>query len=198
MSEPEITAEALTGLKPDRFADLLPATDAHGREHGCDLGSAPVLPAREIGVLVRATRASYVLEVGTGLGYCGLHAVDGFGRTGRLDTIERDQVHAQLAEENFRRYGLADRVRVHCGREADVLAGLNGPYDMLVLHAGPAGDERSFEDILRLLRTGGTLLVNSSGGGPALDSFLRRLATDDRLLPSFGPGMHHVVAVRIR
>lgn len=196
MAEPEPTAETLTGIKPDRFAGVAAAIDEHLREHGCDLGRAPILSAREMGVLVRATRASYVLEVGAGLGYCGLHAVDGFGRTGRLDTIERDPVHAQLAEENFRRFGFGDRVRVHCGREDDVLAGLNGPYDMVVLNSGLAGHGRSFEDILRLLRTGGTLLV-SAGGGPAMEGFLRRLATDDRLLPAFGAGLQHVVAVRL-
>ncbi len=191
-------AESLTLARPDRFAEVREAAIAHTSEHQCDGGPASLLRAREAAVLVRATRASYVLELGTGLGYSSLHALDVFGRTGRLDTIESDPLHARLAEENFSRYGYSDRVRVYTGRDADVLAGLNGPYDLVILDSNPSGYPSLFEDAVRLLRTGGLLLANIAGGEPPAESFLRRLAGDDRLLCSFGAGLEHTLAVRLR
>lgn len=191
-------AESLTLSRPDPFARVREAAHAHAREHQCDADLVSAARAREMAVLVRATRASYVLELGTGLGYGALHMVDGFGRTGRLDTIESDPHHARLAEDNFRTFGHAERVRVYTGRDSAVLSGLNGPYDMVVLDSDPAGYHAMFEDITRLLRTGGLLLANTTGDWLSMEGFLKQLAIDDRFLGAFGAHAHHALAVRLR
>jgi len=191
-------AESLTRLHPDRFAEVREEAVAHCAEHGCDATPVSFERARELGVLVRAMHASYVLELGTGLGYGGLHIVDAFGRTGRLDTVERDPVHAGLAEANFRRFAFTERVRVHAGRAAEVVPALNGPYDLIALDANPAGHLELYEHLLRLVRTSGSIVVAPGAGGEAAPALLARLAEDDRVLPSFGPGLRHVVAVRLR
>lgn len=190
-------AEALTALRGDRFAAVREEALAHCAEHGCTGTPATTLRGREIGVLVRATHASYVLELGTGLGYSGLQALDGFGRTGRLDTIESDPAHAKLAEENFRRFGFEERVRVHRARDSEVAPALNGPYDLVMLDSDPAGYAGLYEHLLRLVRTGGSLLVSAGGETEARELF-ERLAVDERVAARFGPLPGEVLAVRVR
>ena len=198
MTTADDPAETLTRLHPDRFAEVREEALAHGAEHGCGTAPPTFLRVRELAVLVRAMHASYVLELGTGLGYGGLHIVDAFGRTGRLDTVERDPAHAKLAEANFRRFAFDERVRVHCGRAAEVVSALNGPYDLIVLDDDSVGYLALYEDLLRLVRTGGSIIAGAGSEDASLPGFLARLAEDDRVLPSFGPGLRHTVAVKQR
>lgn len=197
MTETIDRAEHLTSLRPDRFGEVREQALAHCAEHGCDGAPATPRRARELAVLTRATHASYVLEFGTGLGYSGLHTASSFGHTGRLDTIEHDPIHAGLAEENFRRFALGERVRVNRGRIREVVAALNGPYDLAVLDSDPADYPAMFEDILRLVRVGGSILVHAAAASPGLDEYLERLAEDVRVLPAFSPLAHHAVAFRV-
>ncbi len=198
MATAEDRVESLTQLHPDRFADVRNEAVTHCAEHGCDAIPATFLRAREMGVLVRAMHASYVLELDAGLGYGGLHVVDAFGRTGRLDTIERDPGHAALAGASFRRFAFAERVRVHCGRVVEVVPALSGPYDLIALNGAAAACLPVFEDLIRLVRTGGAIILGKASDEMASSAFHSRLAEDDRLLPSFGPGLRHTLAVRQR
>jgi len=198
MSSADDRAESLTRFHSDRFAEMREEAVAHCAKHGCQAMPAPFLRARELGVLVRAMHASYVLELGTGLGYVGLHIMDAFGRTGRLDTVERDPGHAGLAEANFRRFAFAERVRVHSGRATDVVPALSGPYDLITLDADPAGHIELYEHLLRLVRTSGSIIVSPGADGEVAPALLSHLAEDDRVLPSFGPGLRHAVVVRLR
>ncbi|HXU22603.1 MAG TPA: class I SAM-dependent methyltransferase [Tepidiformaceae bacterium] len=195
-------AEQLTGRRPDRYAEVLDAMAPHRRSHGCALVSPTAAQARELAVVVRATRATYVLELGAGLGYAALHMVSAFGYTGRLDAVEGDPVHATLMEEHVRRYALEERIRVQRAAANEVVSALSGPYDLLVIHPGSGDVTLIYEDLLRLLRTNGSLVALAGSDAPAsrtegLPSFAERLADDDRILPSFGPG-ERVFATRIR
>lgn len=194
-------AFALTMHRPDRFAAVREGADAHRLDHGCHLEVLSELEARELAVIVRATHSSYVLEIGTGIGYSGLHIAAGFGATGRLDTIEADPQHARLATEAFARYALDERTRVHAAAAHEVVPALSGPYDLLVLDTEWAVYPRLYEHFIRLLRIGGSLYLvprEGFGANPESDPFLRRLADDDRLLPWFAPHLRRVLATRTR
>ena len=202
MAEPDEIAERLTGRRPDRYAEVLESTEPHRLAHGCALVSPTAAQARELAVVVRATRATYVLELGAGLGYAALQMVSAFGYTGRLDAVEGDPVHATIMEENVRRYALEDRIRVQRAAAIEVVSALSGPYDLLVIHPGSGDITLIYEDLLRLVRTNGSLVALAGSDAPVSllegePSFAERLADDDRILPSFGPG-ERVFATRVR
>jgi protein-L-isoaspartate O-methyltransferase len=69
-----------------------------------------------------------------------------------VDTIESDPSHADIAEAELVRRGFGDRVQVLRGDQADLLASLTGPYDVVFLD-GVGSDVRQHVD--RLLRHGG-------------------------------------------
>lgn len=168
---------------------------AHRSAHGCGLQAPAAGPARELEVLLRATRARYVLELGTGLGHQALLIAGAFGQTGRLDTVEPDGVHAGVASGHFRRSAIGDRIRLHTASAGEVLPALNGPYDFVVLAPGTA-DAALIEDLHRLLRSGGTLLAQAGPGGAEAAGFAEQLAGDGRFLVA-GDESGRILAVKL-
>jgi predicted O-methyltransferase YrrM len=157
----------------DEFADVAEATEAHRVDHDCDTfagGDGPLLR-----VLAAAIRPRRVLEVGTALGYSGLHLAAGAGPGATLDSIEVDPDHASLARRNFADRGMADRVTVHVGLDAGVLATMPAGYDLIVYDAAIPGPEL-LDAFDRLLAPTGSLISSNL--------FLGRWVPDDPRLPA--------------
>ncbi len=196
VTAPEAFVDRLLGDRPDPFATAL--------KEG--VPQARVL-AHQLQVLVRATRSYYILELGTGTGYFGLHMLAGLGTTGRLDTTETDPATAREAEANFARHGFADRARVHGAPAVGVIPGLSGPYDLVVIHGSPSATEPVYEDLVRLVRIGGSLFFSDASAAReeleadaegASAAYLSRLAADDRLMVHLAADLSQAHAVRTR
>jgi caffeoyl-CoA O-methyltransferase len=117
---------------------------------------------RLLALLVRAAGATRVLEVGTLFGYSGIWMARELPEGGRLDTIEIEKLHADAAEHWFERAGLADRVTVHRGAGADVLATLPGPYDVAFIDADKDGYPEYGRLALERLRPGGIVIADNA------------------------------------
>jgi predicted O-methyltransferase YrrM len=207
MDELALRAVELTLQGGDRFAEVRAEALIHREQHGCKLPELSIVDGRELAVLVRATRASYVLELGGGVGYSGLNITSSFGQTGRIDTVEPDPEHARLIRQNFARFALEDRLRVHSARAAEVVPALSGPYDMIVINEAPSAVDAIYEDLVRLTRTNGSIVIlrrtieaASPGEKEAfpVPPVLARLAGDNRLITSFGDRLECVLATRVR
>ena len=199
--EQESAATKLTARRGARYEPVRAAIEAHRAQHRCAIPDWSLLQSRELTVMVRATHSSYVLQIGGGNGYATLQVAATLGATGRVDVVEPDPVHVQLIEGNVERYGLRERVRIHGAAASEVIPPLSGPYDLVVGTAAWATYLPLFEDLLRLLRTGGSLYLlprGAQGDDPGADELLGRLADDERLLTSFAPDLERVVAVRVR
>lgn len=202
----------LLGSSAERFADVRLQSELYRERHGGFAYTSSPVGARELEVVVRATHARYVLELGGGPGYTSLHIAAGFGLTGRLDVIEPNSGAAELARANAERTGFADRIRHYATSPAEVLPGLNGPYDLIVMATDPAGYAGFYDDVARLLRVGGTLLVfnlfelawaldgeDAGGASPeGIAAFVERLAGDDRFVAHFPVSLERATAVRVR
>jgi predicted O-methyltransferase YrrM len=117
---------------------------------------------RLLAVLIAATGAARVLEVGTLFGYSGVWLARALPASGHLDTLELSDVHADAAEEWFSRAGLAERVTVHRGAALDTLVGLEGPYDAVFIDAAKTEYVGYADHAARLLRPGGMLLADNA------------------------------------
>ena len=202
IEEPGALAISLTLRRPDRYEKVRETIQGHRKDHHCAVEPMSHQDGRELAVITRATRSSYVLEVGSVLGYSGLNIVSSFGQTGRLDIVEPDPQHARLAEEAFERFTVAERVRINNSTVQDVVPALAGLYDLIVFNEGWAALADVYEHWLRLVRIGGTLLVRSGAAGPddqrSVADLLGRIADDDRLDPWFAPRLERVLATRQR
>lgn len=136
-----------------------------------------------LAILVRATRARSILEIGTSNGYSTLWLAWAASDTdGQVTTIERAADKAELARQNFARAGLADRITLRQGAALDVLAGLTGSFDLIFLDADRPSYPTYLDHLLRLLRPGGLLVTdNVVSHAHELPEFLARLKGDPRL-----------------
>jgi predicted O-methyltransferase YrrM len=112
--------------------------------------------------------ARRILEIGTLGGYSGIWLARALPPDGRLDTIEIDAAHAEVAESNFAAAGVAERVSLHRGAGLDVLPRLSGPYDMAFIDADKQNNAAYFDAAVRLSRPGTLIIVDNVVRGGAI------------------------------
>jgi predicted O-methyltransferase YrrM len=169
-----------------KFAeDIVSETEVVGRarEHSLELGVEAVSPAigAQISVVAAASRATSIIEIGTGLGVSGLYLLAGAPEA-TLTTIDIEIDHQQYARDALVAAGTApSRVRLIPGRAAQVLPRMNeASYDVVLVDADPENVIEYVEHGLRLARTGGTVLVpHALWRGRVADPAKRDRATTD-------------------
>jgi predicted O-methyltransferase YrrM len=173
---------------------------AAARERAVDAGAGAVSPAvgALLGLLARLAGGKSVAEVGTGAGVSGLWLLSGMREDGVLTTIDVEPEHQRLAKQAFTEAGIgASRTRLIGGRAQDVLPRLaDESYDLVFLDADPRDQPEFVVEGIRLLRTGGAIVVHRAAlGGRAGDpgandaevaavrEAARLIAEDERLTP---------------
>ena len=122
-------------------------------------------------VLLRASGARRVIEVGTLAGYSAIQMARALPAGGRVDTIELAQKHAAFARDWIARSDVSERVVVHQGKGADVLREFPpDSADAAFLDADKSSYPIYLEHALRIVRRGGLILVdNAFAFGQLLD-----------------------------
>lgn len=72
-------------------------------------------------MIVASTRAKLAIEIGTLGGYSAIWIARGLAPDGKLVTIEPEAKHADFAQRQFERNGVADRITIRRGFALDVL-----------------------------------------------------------------------------
>jgi predicted O-methyltransferase YrrM len=148
-----------------KFADdIVVESDviAKARAQSLELGVEPIAPSigAQAAVIVAATDAANIVEIGTGVGVSGLWMLRGSSRA-MLTSIDLELDHQQHARAFFTEAGIAaNRVRLITGKALDVLPRMNeSSYDIVFVDADPQYVIEYVEHGLRLARPGGTVLV---------------------------------------
>jgi predicted O-methyltransferase YrrM len=110
-------------------------------------------------VLVRATAARRVLELGTSNGYSTIWLADAAEATGgAVTSVEIDPARTAMAHAALERAGLA--AELVTGDAGDALRGsADGAWDLVFLDAERPAYAGYWPDLLRVLRPGGGLLA---------------------------------------
>lgn len=182
----EYAAEVF-GEQDDHLAGLMTEAVAAGLPDiavSADVG-------RLLKILTSMTAGRLAVEVGTLAGYSGIWLARGLRLDGRLITVEYEPRHADFAEEQFRRAGLAGRVEVRRGAGIDVLGELAaelepGSVDVLFLDAVKTEYLDYFLIARPLVAAGGVVLADNVYGtgqgwideGYGTDDFNRHIAAD--------------------
>ena len=198
------------GRTADAYLDLYGLSNRHRRKHGrgCDMYPSDPLQAPLWSVVASLTHARRMLEVGCGHGYTAAVMASAGGPDCRVDTIEADPDHADLAEEAFQQRGLSRRVRILRGRGQDILTKLKGHYEVVFLDGDWREYPRYLPHLRRLTRPGSIVVtanLNPLFGGwggrllgkPAIRSYLERLVRDPRFRTYVVPGEWHAISVRL-
>ncbi|MEQ1883994.1 MAG: class I SAM-dependent methyltransferase [Bryobacteraceae bacterium] len=84
-----------------------------------------------VSILIRASKARRILEIGTSNGYSTIWLADAAGPTGRVVSIDRDAEKIAFARENLNQAGLLNRVDLRVGEATGIITGLDGPFDVI-------------------------------------------------------------------
>jgi predicted O-methyltransferase YrrM len=180
-----VIVTAARPLGDPAFAEAYAVEDAvlqTARNLAGELGLTPVSPAAGavLRLLAAAGGARTVVEIGTGTGVSGLWLLRGMRADGVLTTIDADGEHQRIARRVFVEAGFpAGRTRIIAGRALDVLPRLaDGVYDLVFADADRTEVAACTEAALRLLRPGGTLVLNGAlAGGRIGDPTARDVET---------------------
>ena len=91
--------------------------------------------AQLVRVLIRATRARNILEIGTSNGFGTIWLADAVGPNGRVTTMDRSKEKVEQARKNIFRAGLLDRVDLRVGEATEIVAQLDGAFDLVLFDA---------------------------------------------------------------
>lgn len=156
MSENDANARFL------RESIVEPSSIARARAHAVELGAAPLSAAlgSQIAVLAAATGARSMVEIGTGAGVSGLWLLRGAPQA-VLTSIDNEPEHLAAARQAFADARIpVTKARFITGRASDVLPRMNeASYDIVLVDADPENVIEYVEHGLRLVRTGGMVLV---------------------------------------
>jgi predicted O-methyltransferase YrrM len=155
---------------------------------------------RLLWILVCATRATRILEVGTSNAFSTIWLADAARATGgRVTTLEVNPDKIALARANLTSAGLADVVDILEGSAAETLATLTGPFDLVFLDADRPSYLTYLELVVPRLRTGGMLVAdNVTSHASELTDYLSRVKSHPQLFTVTVPiGNGEEIAVKL-
>ena len=129
---------------------------------------------RLLELMVGATGARRVLEIGTLGGYSAICLARALPADGRLVTLEIEPRHVEVARTNVDRAGLSSKIEIRLGPALETLPKLAaehaGPFDLVFLDADRPNNRSYIEWALRLTRPGSLVVVdNVVRGGEVAD-----------------------------
>jgi caffeoyl-CoA O-methyltransferase len=148
---------------------------------------------RFLEVLVAATGARRVLEIGTFTGYSALSMAAALPDDGRIDTLDIEPKHAEVAQRYFDRSPHGGKITLHLGPALDTIGGLEGEFDLVFIDADKENYDAYFEAVLPRLSERGLIAIdNTLWSGRVLDppdettkliaALNDKLAADDRVV----------------
>jgi len=153
-----------------------------------------------LSVLVRATLARRVLEIGTSNGYSTLWLADAAQAVGgSVTTVEYADYKVRLARKNFERSGLASRIALLHEDAGEVLArSAEAAFDLLFLDSERTQYPGWWPRLRRILRPGGLLVAdNATSHAGDMAPFVALVKADAEFTTCLVPlGNGEFVAVR--
>ena len=140
--------------------DCLKATEQSIIESGIPQISISPNQGKFLQLLAKLCNAKKMLEMGTLGGYSTIWMARALPENGKLVTLEIDRKHAEVAQQNFNRCGLATKIDIRLGKAIDILPQLEGegPFDMIFIDADKPPYTEYFQWALKLSRPG-TLII---------------------------------------
>lgn len=182
----------------DYAADVFGQYDDHLAglmSRAVEAGLPPIAVSADVGrllkILVSMTEGKLAIELGTLAGYSGIWIARGLADDGRLITVEYEDKHADFAQSEFEKAGVADQVTIVRGAALDVLTDIaeevgEESVDFAFVDARKSEYVEYFELLKPLMKTGSLYVadnVYATGAGwidqgEGTDEFNRLIAAD--------------------
>ncbi len=157
--------------REDPLLDDLRAETARLPESGMQISPDQGLFMNMLTRLVGATRA---IEVGVFTGYSSLSVARALPENGRLVACDVSAEYTAIARRYWEKAGVSSKIDLRLGPAVETLdamieKGESGAYDLAFIDADKGNYPNYYERCLRLLRSGGLMMVDNAlwGGGVA-------------------------------
>jgi caffeoyl-CoA O-methyltransferase len=117
---------------------------------------------RFLELLVYASGAKRVLELGTYSGYSALSMAAGLPPGGRIDTCELDENRAEVARRYIEQSPYADRIRIHLGPALETIGRLEGGFDFVFIDADKPNYVNYYEAVVPRLSDQGFIAADNT------------------------------------
>ncbi len=125
---------------------------------------------RFLELLVHASGARRILEIGTYSGFSALSMGAALPADGSIDTCDVEPRHAQVAQRYFDESPYRDRIRFHLGPALETIARLDGPFDLVFVDADKPNYVNYYEAVVPKLADRGLIVAdNTLWSGRVLD-----------------------------
>ncbi len=161
-------ADAHTSPLDPALAAVADATRRDTPSPGMMGGLAEV---RLLQMLVAASGARLVLEIGTFTGFTALALAAVLPADGRLITIEHDEERAAMARANIAGSPGAGRIELLVGDAREIVPTLDGPFDVVWIDAWKPDYRHYYDTVVPMLAPRGVIVADNVlwGGAVALD-----------------------------
>jgi caffeoyl-CoA O-methyltransferase len=151
------------------------------------------IEGRFLELLVHASGAKRILEIGTFTGYSALSMAAALPEDGRIDTLDIEPRHAEVAQRYFDRSPHGSKITLHLGPAIETIATLEGEFDLVFIDADKEGYDGYYEAVLPRLSARGLIAIdNTLWSGKVLDpqdestekiaELNDKIAADDRVV----------------
>jgi caffeoyl-CoA O-methyltransferase len=179
-----------TSTLPPLLEELIAETEREFGERATMLSG--VLAGTLLQMLVAATGAKRVLEIGMFTGFSAQMMAAALPEDGRIITCDVDPKAIAIAKRYFERSAHGDKIEVREGPALETLKSLAGPFDFIFIDADKSNYGNYYEAALPLLAPDGLIAVdNVLWSGRVLDpkepddhaivEFNRRVSADPRV-----------------
>lgn len=124
----------------------------------------PRSDGRLLNLLVRLAKARNVLQIGTSVGFAALWMTEALEITGgKLTTLEILPERVEIARANAAQMGMTRRISFITGNAHELVPGLKGGFDFVLLDADKSGHLDYFQKLFpKKLKPGALLLSNNA------------------------------------
>ena len=142
-------------------------------EHNMPAKSVSPSSGKLLTLLVSISNAKNILEIGALGGYSGICLAKGFGRQGKLTSLELEEDYANLAHKNLTTAGFGNQVSYMTGQALGSLEKLveeNKRFDFFFIDADKENYENYLEFCIKLAEPGAVIVSdNVLAGGSVAD-----------------------------
>lgn len=111
--------------------------------------------------LLKVRQPKAILEVGTAVGFSALLMAEYSEAQTHITTIEKYEKRIPIAKDNFASTPLGEKITFLPGDALEVMAELEGPYDMIFMDAAKGQYIHFLPQVMRLLGKGGLLVSDN-------------------------------------
>lgn len=112
-------------------------------------------------VILKLKRPKKILELGCAIGYSSLFFADVLDGDVEIVTTERNPIMLERAQDNIKKAGMGDRIKILVGDAEETLKDLEGTFDMIFIDAAKGHYKMFFDMLIGKLNHGGIVISDN-------------------------------------